>query len=132
MASIFDSDPNGLPPRPKEKEEKRDKKRQSLTQSEFAACGRTLLAKVEKAFQTLEDAMSNADFNTAVKAAQIILDRTGFGPKSTLDVNQVTMDLSSLTDEQLRERAKGVVRMLEAKTGVASEPVPVAESGTIQ
>lgn len=133
MATIFDSDPNNLPPRPKEKETgSRDKKRQSLTPTERAACGRTLFEKVERAFQTLEEAMVNADYSTAVKAAQIILDRSGFGPKSTVDVNQTTMDLSSLSEEQLAERANRVLHMLRAKSGAAQEPVPVPGNSTIQ
>lgn len=133
MATIFDSDPNNLPPRPKEEEEiKRDKKRQSLTPSEFAAAGRTLLSKVNKAFAVLEEAMERADYSTAIKAAQIVLDRSGFGPKSTVDVNQTTMDLSSLTDEQLAERANRVARMLQEKRVPVVEPVPVQGPSTIQ
>ena len=132
MATIFDSDPNNLPPRPKDQEDSpRSNKRQSLTPSEFAAAGRTLLAKVEKAFATLEDAMAHADFSTAVKAAQIILDRTGFGPKSTVDVNQTTMDLSNLTEGQLAERAKRVAQLLQGRTGPVVEQVEVPGSSTI-
>jgi len=133
MASIFDKDPNNLPPRPAEKEEgTRNKKRQSLTPAEFAQAGRTLLAKVERAFQTLEDAMANADYSTAVKAAQIVLDRSGFGPKSTVDVNQNTMDLSALSKEELADRANQIVQMLRGKPGTVRELSEHTGTRTIQ
>jgi hypothetical protein len=132
MASIFDKDPNNLPPRPKEEEPAiRDKKRQSLTSAEFAAAGRTLLAKVNRAFEVLHEAMDKADYGTAIKAAQIVLDRTGFGPKSTVDVNQTTMDLTNLSKAELGLRAARIAEMLQGRVPPAAE-VPLPESKTIQ
>ena len=46
---------------------------------------------------------------------QIVLDRSGFGPKSTMDVNTTTIDLSELTREQLAERAASIASILRAK-----------------
>jgi len=82
---------------------------------------------VERAFEALEEAMDSADHQTAVKAAQIILDRTGFGPKSTVDVNTTHLDLTEMTREQLAERASQLAKRLREKQvqaiDVSSTPV---------
>lgn len=116
MASIFDP-PEGsdLPSREPGVSSRNKKQPDYLTPSEYAAGKRTLFAKVQRAFETLEMAMMNADFSTAVKAAQIILDRSGYGPKSTVDVNTTSIDLTSLSEEELVARAKRVVRLIEER-----------------
>ncbi len=123
MASIYDIDGPVKPPTKEEKKEaKRSKSRpDELTSSEIRAGKMRLLEMVETSFKTLEDAMLLADFPTAVKAAQIILDRTGFGPKSTVDVNAVHTDLSELTREQLAERAATLAARIKERQ--ATDPL---------
>jgi len=111
MASIFDLDPNDLPPREPEPV-KRSKHRESLSSYELKSGKRKLADMVERAFMCLEEAMVSADHATAIKAAQIILDRSGFGPRTTMDVNSVHIDLSNLSREQLAERAEKISGML--------------------
>lgn len=134
MASIYDF--GGLPqaPKPEPEPKKRSKKRESLSTTEVRQGKLRLAEVVERAFTTLEDAMENADFSTAVKAAQIILDRSGFGPKSTVDVNTTTMDLSSLSREELAERASKISKMLRAQQDAARPVIDVTptSTGTIQ
>ena len=133
MASIYDF---GDKPTPtlevEEPKKKRTKNRETtLSPTEKRACQKKLVEMVEGAFNTLESAMKEADFSTAVKAAQIILDRSGFGPKSTVDVNTTSLDLSELTREELAERASRIadrLRMsqdLVAKDKAANKPVTI-------
>ena len=73
-----------------------------------------------KAIEALDKAMVKADWPDVIKAATAILDRAGYGPKSTIAIEELPEDLSSLTDEQLAERAERVAKMLrkEAATSV--------------
>lgn len=117
MASIFDFDQNpsdsGSLSKEPESKKKRSKHREKLTPSELAA-GRVRLADmVEKAFASLEEALEEADHGNMIKAAQIILDRAGFGPKSTVDVNTTNVDLSALSREELANRALQLAGMLK-------------------
>jgi hypothetical protein len=108
MASIYDF---GNPPPPQvEPEGKPRSKKRELTAMEVRTGKTTLLGMVDKAFETLQAAMTEADWPTAIKAAQVILDRTGFGPKTTVDVNSTHVDLSMLSREQLAERAMLISR----------------------
>ena len=114
MASIFD-DLDDTPIRTMEPEPvKRGKHRESLTSAEIASGKRKLSAMVERAFETLEVAMREADFSVAIKSAQIILDRAGFGPRTTMDINTTTVDLSSLSREDLAARATQIAGILRA------------------
>lgn len=124
MASIFDDDVDApqASPTAKEKSIKRSKHRESLTSTELASGKRRLSDMVTDAFNTLQQAMTEADHPTAIKAAQIILDRSGFGPKNTVDINTTNVDLSSLSREELADRAAQLV----AKLRGAPEPeIPV-------
>lgn len=105
MASVYDElGPPAGPTTPIEESEKaRSKKR--LTPTQIRAGQVKLHKLVDRAFETLDAAMDLADFPTAVKAAQIVLDRTGFGPKTTVDVNSTHVDLTALTTAQLAEFA---------------------------
>ncbi len=112
MASIFDD--IDIPSRPVVEEPKpRSKKREALTGYEVVQGKRRLADMVEIAFDTLEEAAKTADHATAVKAATAILDRAGFGPKSTVDVNTTTIDLTTLSRAELAERASKVHQMLK-------------------
>lgn len=126
MASIFDSDPDEPPAEARERETpSRSKERKGLTPAQFSQGRRTLYEKVQRAFETLESAMASADFPTAVKAAQIILDRTGYGPKSTVDVNTTAVDLTALSSAELADRARRIAHMLSEKrvTPVTKETI---------
>lgn len=112
MASIFDPDQPDLPT----KQEERSKKRESITSYEASKGKRRLYDMVEAAFETLEQATKQADWGNAVKAATAILDRAGFGPKTSIDVT-THHDLSHLSNEELAERAKVVLGMIEGKAG---------------
>jgi hypothetical protein len=72
-----------------------------------------LLYLVEPALRVLNKAMAGADQNLAVKAAQIILDRSGFHPHATLEIEEKPVDLSNLTTEQLKRRASRLINALE-------------------
>lgn len=50
-----------------------------------------------------------------VKAAQLVLDRTGHGPHSTVTVNSTAAELSELTNIQLAERLEQRARELRAQ-----------------
>lgn len=93
----------------------------AITLGEVRAGQVTMFDMVKEAFETLREALAYADYNTAVKAAQIILDRSGFGPKTTIDVNSTHLDLSSLTREELAIRASKIAGMLQA----SREPINI-------
>lgn len=117
MTSIYDGLP-GSAPSPDEQSStpaKRTKKRERLSSSELRSGKVRMYEMVERAFQTLEDAMTEADYPTAVKAALGILDRTGFGPQSKLDVTTTNINLAELTKEELAERARRVADLLAAR-----------------
>lgn len=128
MSSIFDMDPpDGKKPT---KDVKRSKHRESLTPAELLSGKRKLSEMVESAFMALQDAMVAADHPTAIKAAQIILDRAGFGPKSTVDVNTTHTDLSALSREELAERASKIAGILRSQG--KEVPVTIKTPDTIQ
>lgn len=122
MASIFDFDPPA-PSKPDPESEtptKRSKHRETLSNADVNRAKKTLSEMVEQAFDTLREAMAAADHPTAVKAAQILLDRAGFGPKSNLDVTTFNYDLSSLSKDELADRA------LQIATRLRDNPPPPA------
>ena len=118
MANIFDQAPSSPFADPDadtlEARPSRSKKRPELTSSQRRAGQVKLLDMVEAAFHTLHEALEHADFSTAIKAAQIILDRSGFGPKSTVDVNNTHIDLSQLSKDELASRALRLAELLRA------------------
>lgn len=116
MSSIYDiADDVPGPSQEEKKSSKRSKHRESLTAGQISSGKRTLYSMVEDAFNTLQDAMRNADYTNAVKAAVAVLDRAGFGAKSTLDVNANVVDLSELSKEQLAERAMKIAELLKSQ-----------------
>lgn len=75
-----------------------------------------LAGMVPRALQALEDAMEHGEWQVVVRAAQIILDRAGFGANSTVTVEEKERDLTQLTEEELEARARKVYAALkEAK-----------------
>lgn len=105
LPSVFDHSSIPADPEVEPEPKKRSNKRPELTSLEIKEGNKSLFALVDKAFHTLNDAMENADYSTAVKAAQIVLDRTGFGPKSTVDVNNTHFDFSEMSVDELASRA---------------------------
>lgn len=71
-----------------------------------------LLEMVEPAFKTLNEAMAIADYATAVRAAQIILDRAGFGPKATLSLEEERPDFSKMSKAELLARTEQLAARL--------------------
>lgn len=111
MATVYD----GIgppPPAAPEPRRKRANRRESLTPTEHKSGQRRLYEMVEAAFHTLEEAMQEADYNGAIRAAIAILDRSGFGPKSAIDLTTTNVDLSELTTEQLAARAEAIHKAL--------------------
>lgn len=141
MKSIFDDDPldplNPLDPLTPDTpastpdpapKPKRSKHREGLTPSEVSAGKSRMGVMVQKAFDALEEAIVQADHSTAIKAAQILLDRAGFGPKSTVDVNATHRNLSELTREELAERAAQLSAQLRTTPTAAPSPTAAAPS----
>jgi hypothetical protein len=117
VPSIFDND---FKPDPEEdlgtpSNGRSNKRDLSLSKFDVSTGRKTLGQMVNIAFDTLQEAMEKADFNTAVKAAQILLDRAGFGPKTTVDINSTHTDLTDLTREQLAQRAAELSERLKEK-----------------
>lgn len=132
MASVLDDEfESDLPTKDeKEKPKRRSKNREALTPTEVRQGHQRLLDMVEGAFATLEAATKEADYPTAIKAATVILDRAGFGPKSTVDVNTTTRDLSQLSREELAARAQALSKRLQDQLGTipVATVVPVSET----
>ena len=91
------------------------------------AAGRLrLLAMADVAFRTLLEAMdpaNGAGWKEKITAAVAVLDRSGFGPKSTVVVDQPdTRDYSEMTLEQLEQEAlKTADQIRAARTGITAE-----------
>lgn len=111
MPSIYDFAP-APPSTTEESEPSRRSKRRELSATDLRSGKRTLTQMVEIAFQALEEAMLTADHPTAVRAAQIVLDRAGFGPKTSLDLNVSNSDLSDLSSTELAQRAEAILASL--------------------
>lgn len=77
---------------------------------------RLLQRSVPLAIRALRQAMRQGDHAEAVKAALGILDRAGYGPKSTLQIEDLPEDLSSLSEKQLAERAERIAKALKGDT----------------
>lgn len=120
MGNIFDAVETvvgNLDPKDQAPAKKRSKSRdlEALTSTQLRHGRMKLADMIDLAFRTLEEAMDNADYNTATRAAVALLDRTGFGPKSTVDVNTTHVNLSEMTNEELAERALRLHAKLAAK-----------------
>jgi len=67
---------------------------------------------VPRAFRTLEKNLFADDEKVQVQAALGILDRTGYGPKSTVSVEDEREDLTKLTPDELRQRALNIAAQI--------------------
>lgn len=103
MTNIFD---DHLPPLPTPSSEpsrgpRSNKRRIDIPSAHSLRRGAIKLEYLaELAFDTLEDAMEHAEYPVAVQAARLALDRSGYGPSSTLKVEDGS-DLSSLSTAEL-------------------------------
>ncbi len=90
-----------------------------------AAAQKRLLMLVEPAFEMLLKAMESNDIKSGVRAAEVILDRAGFGPKATLEVTTNKDNLANLSREELAQRAMELAE--RARSLVARNEVVDAE-----
>lgn len=128
MTNIFEKNLPPLTSSSSEQTDVRSKKREIEGVGVGALkSGKIKLADLaDDAFDTLGRAMKFADWPTAVQASKLILDRSGFGPKSTLTIEE-GMDLSSLTDEQLAAVAFQIGMKLK-NTDNPEDPEPESPS----
>jgi uncharacterized lipoprotein NlpE involved in copper resistance len=82
-----------------------------------------------RAFETLEEAMDNAEWPVAVQAAKMVLDRAGYGSTSTLNLNDNT-DLTNLSDNDLATVALLLAKRLNPAVDNKSESNE-SESGSV-
>lgn len=131
--NVFDIGGPSAPVEKKPEPKRRSKHRETLTQQQLINGQVKLNDLVDLAFETLREAMVSSDFNNAIRAAQITLDRAGYGPKQTVDINQTTMDLSNLSKDELAARAQKLADTLKAagrKDVPESIPLPVPPEST--
>lgn len=107
--SVFDVPTSAPIPAPQVRDDRIDEYRR-YTKAEIL---RLLHESIPTAIQALRDAMRDGDHQEAVRAAQIVLDRAGYGPKSTVVVEDLPDDLSNVPREQLAERAERIARALK-------------------
>lgn len=80
---------------------------------------------VEPAIERLLELLDSTDEDVALKAIQVVLDRTGFGAKVTLSVEDES-SVRAISDQQLfneLEKAKDQLRQLTTGAMAAAEPV---------
>lgn len=91
---------------------------------------------VPRALEALEQAMQYGDWPVVVRAAQIILDRSGLGANSTITIEDKERDLSKLTPEELEARARRVYAalreaQLQAQQSLESNPLALVEGQVV-
>lgn len=72
-----------------------------------------LLYLVEPALRVMNKCMASGDLNVALKAAQIVLDRAGFHPHATLEIEEKAVDYATMSNMQLRNRAQKLIDALD-------------------
>lgn len=65
----------------------------------------------------MEGAIEDRDWSSAVKAACALLDRGGFGPRSTVAVEEIPADLSGFSDAELRDELVKLTQIVDANLG---------------
>jgi len=79
-----------------------------------AAAKQRLLAMTEPAFAVLMEVMEEgAEDEVRLKAAIAVLDRAGYGPRSTVVVDHRKEELASLTDAEIAERMKVLLNQMQ-------------------
>ena len=79
------------------------------------AAQRRLIGMIDPAMAALLRAIEECDeWPTKVRAAIAVLDRAGFGPTSSLHLDEQTSDMAALTSAQLKDRAMEIVKRAAA------------------
>lgn len=101
MTNIFEQQ-QATDPRDDEAIPRSNKVRRRLTAAELRAGRERLSALSDDAFETLREAIRYAEYPTAIQAAKIVLDRTGFGSEQTININDNRLE--DVPTEKLLER----------------------------
>lgn len=89
-----------------------------------------LLAMSDEALDALHEAMAKGDWPVVVRTAFGILDRSGFGPSSTVKLDTTENDLKQLTDTELEARTQQVLRLIAARKTAATNDAPTNANET--
>jgi hypothetical protein len=105
------------------------------------AAQQRLLAMVEPALDVLLRALQSGnpctvcgrsdDMALVIRAAQMVLDRTGFGPHTTLTVTNPRSEFDSMSKQELAERAEQLSRYLRTELATAPKVIE-GESEVVQ
>lgn len=116
MANVFDLiQPTALIDEPVKRARNNKIRQERLSPSELRE-GKSRLANLsEESMETLQEAMRFAEYPAAIQAAKIVLDRSGFGPSSTLHID--VSALEEVPTEQLLSR--GMELLGESREGMA-------------
>lgn len=96
-----------------------------------ALAKKRLMMLIEPAFEMLMRAMESNDMKSGVRAAEIILDRAGFGPQSTLRIEDERDNLANLSTDELQQRAERLAERARALALQKKEAEPPAQDGEI-
>lgn len=92
-----------------------------------------LLASVQPAIEVLNAAMEYADWPTAVRAAIGILDRSGFGPQSTVTIDDPAMrELATLTPEARLSQMEQILELMRTRAATRAAAVMQREANVDQ
>lgn len=84
-----------------------------------------MMALIEPALKTVFRCMASSDESIALKAAETILDRTGYGRSATLHLEEKKEDLAQLSEQQLVLRANKLIAALGAKQEETDQVIDV-------
>ena len=85
-----------------------------------------LKSLAERAVEVLAEQLESGDEDTAGKAAKTILDRVGLPRTERLELSAERLNLSALSDDELR-----VYEMLRRKALAGAEPVALAAAASV-
>ena len=75
------------------------------------AAKKRMLEMADGAMLALQDAIDNGDHKESVSAARIVLDRSGLGPTSTIDLNEKNGDsYSTMSSSELADAARRLAK----------------------
>ena len=78
------------------------------------AAKKRMFEMADGAMVALQDAIDRGDHKESTTAARIVLDRSGLGPTSTLDLNEKSgEDFARMTGDELAERARALAQEAE-------------------
>ena len=137
MASIFDfpeitpetQSPLDSPPS-KAKTGRRG--RLLITAADLAEGKRVLAGMISGAMVRLHEIIETGSDQDALKGIQMLLDRSGFGPKSAIDVTTTNIDLTNVSIQDMMDRVRAIESQSLA-TGTDGRPivVPTVKTPTV-